>query len=114
LILHERPNVGRTIIEKFEDYASTSQLVFVLLTPDDIVASEGDPDDAKRRARQNVIFEMGFFLGTLGRSSGRVILLYKPPLDLPSDIAGIVYIDISQGIEAAGEKIRKEIEHVTN
>jgi predicted nucleotide-binding protein len=114
VILHERPSIGRTIIEKFEDYASTSQLVFVLLTPDDIVASVGDPDDAKRRARQNVIFEMGFFLGALGRSSGRVILLYRPPLDLPSDIAGVVYIDISQGIEAAGEDIRKELEHVTN
>jgi CheY-like chemotaxis protein len=114
IILHEQPSLGRTIIEKLEDYAAASQLVFVLLTPDDVFAKETDPDDTKRRARQNVIFEMGFFLGILGRSSGRVILLYKSPLDLPNDIAGVIYIDISEGVEAAGEKIRKELAHVTN
>lgn len=114
IILHEQPNLGRTIIEKFEAYAAASQLVFVLLTPDDVAALGSDPDDAKRRARQNVIFEMGFFLGTLGRRSGRVILLYKSPLDLPTDIAGIIYIDISDGVESAGEAIRKELAHVTS
>jgi CheY-like chemotaxis protein len=114
IILHEQPNLGRTIIEKFEAYAMASNLVFVLLTPDDLAASGTDPDDVKRRARQNVIFEMGFFLGALGRRSGRVILLYKSPLDLPSDIAGVVYIDISNGIEAAGEMIRKELAHVAS
>jgi len=112
IILHEQPNLGRTLIEKFEDYATASQLIFVLLTPDDIAATASDPDEVKRRARQNVIFEMGFFLGTLGRESGRVILLYKSPLDLPSDITGLTYIDISKGIEAAGEQIRRELEHV--
>jgi predicted nucleotide-binding protein len=112
IILHEQPNVGRTIIEKFEDYAALSSLVFVLLTPDDIAANGDDPDDFKRRARQNVIFEMGYFLGMLGRKSGRVLLLYHPPLELPSDLSGIVYIDISQGIEAVGEKIRREVQNV--
>jgi len=114
IILHEQPNWGRTIIEKFEDYAAMSALVFVLLTPDDIAARGGETENLKRRARQNVIFEMGYFLGSLGRKSGRVILLYKPPLDLPSDISGVVYIDISGGIEAVGEKIRMEVSHVAN
>jgi len=113
IILHERPNGGRTIIEKLEHYAEMSTIVFVLLTPDDINAIGGETNDQKRQARQNVIFEMGYFLGAFGRDSGRIILLYKPPLDLPSDISGIVYIDISGGIEAAGEKIRKEVAHVT-
>ena len=89
-----------------------SSIVFVLLTPDDISAGSDDPDDLKRRARQNVIFEMGYFLGTLGRRSGRVLLLYQPPLELPSDLSGVVYIDISQGIEATAEKIRMEIQNV--
>jgi predicted nucleotide-binding protein len=111
LILHEQPNGGRTVIEKFEDYAAMSSLVFVLLTPDDVAATGGDTDDLKRRARQNVIFEMGYFVGTLGRQSRRVILLYRPPLELPSDLSGVVYIDISQGVEDAGEQIRREVEH---
>lgn len=113
IILHEQPNLGRTIIEKFEDYAAMSAIVFVLLTPDDTAAKGDETDDVKRRARQNVIFEMGYFLGALGRRSGRVVLLYRSSLDLPSDLSGVIYIDISKGIESAGESIRKEIAHVT-
>jgi predicted nucleotide-binding protein len=51
-------------------------------------------------------------LGTLGRKSGRVLLLYQGNLELPSDLSGVLYIDISQGLEAAGEKIRREIQNV--
>lgn len=112
IILHEQSNVGRTIIEKFENYACCSNLVFVLLTPDDIVVASDKTDDEKRRSRQNVIFEMGFFMGQLGRLSGRIILLYQGSLELPSDISGVMLIDVSDGIESAGEKIRKEIQNV--
>lgn len=112
VVLHEAPSLGRTIIEKFEDEAANAALVFVLLTPDDVIAPIGAADDEKRRARQNVIFEMGYFLGVLGRTSGRVFLLYKAPLELPSDMCGVIYIDIAEGIDAAGEAIRKELSHV--
>jgi hypothetical protein len=112
IILHEQPNMGRTVIEKFEDHASSACLAFVLLTPDDYAASAEDSNDLKRRARQNVILELGWFLGKLGRSGGRVILLHRGPLELPSDLDGVVYIDISGGIAAAGEKIRREINNV--
>jgi len=112
IILHEQPNVGRTIIEKFEDFSAESSIAFILLTPDDCGALETETDDMKRRARQNVIYEMGYFHGYYGRQSGRVILLHHGPLELPSDLAGLVYIDISSGIESAGELIRKEIKHV--
>jgi CheY-like chemotaxis protein len=109
IILHEEPSLGRTLIEKFEDLSATAELAFVLLTPDDRLASPTDGDVEKRRARQNVILELGFFLGTLGRRSGRVFLLYKGPLELPSDLSGVVYIDIGKGIEAASDQIRREI-----
>lgn len=112
IILHEQAHFGRTLIEKFEYYSGRSQLAFVILTPDDQAADPNAADDAKRRARQNVIFELGYFLGTLGRSSGKVILLFKGPLELPSDLSGVVYIDIGKGVEAAGEAIRKELAHV--
>ena len=112
IILHEQPNMGKTIIEKFEEYAFRSNLAFILLTPDDQIVVGNQTESELRRARQNVILEMGFFLGVLGRDTGRVILLYSGPLDLPSDLSGIIYIDISRGIEAAGEQIRKEIRHV--
>jgi len=113
IILHEQTNMGRTLIQKFEDYAYCSNLAFILLTPDDKPANPDDLDDEKRRARQNVILELGFFLGALGRETGRVILLHVGPLELPSDLSGVTYIDISNGIESAGEQIRKELENVS-
>ena len=112
IILHEQPSLGRTLIEKFENLAGRSDLAFVLLTPDDLFASAGDGETEKRRARQNVILELGFFLGALGRHSGRVFLLYKGPLDLPSDLTGVVYLDITGGIEAVSDQIRRELEAI--
>lgn len=112
IVLREQPSAGRTIIEKFEGLSLTADVVFVLLTPDDKMATGGETNAERRRARQNVIFELGFFFASLGRRSGRVILLHKGTLDLPSDIAGIIYIPIDDGIEAAGEQIRKELQHV--
>lgn len=109
VVLHEKPNYGRAIIEKFEHYATKASFAFVLLTPDDPLAEQGIDTGKRYRARQNVIFEMGYFLGLFGRTAGRVILLYKGELDIPSDITGLVYIDISNGIDAVGEKIRREL-----
>ena len=109
VVLRERPSLGRTIIEKFEDKATKVDLVFVLLTPDDEMGDPSSPDEVKRRARQNVIFEMGFFFGKLQRRSGRILVLHKGPLEIPSDISGLVYVDISDGISATGERIRLEL-----
>jgi len=110
IILHEQPNLGRTLIQKFEELGATADLAFVLLTPDDVMADPSSGDPAKRRARQNVILELGFFLGMLGRLSGRVFLMYKGPLELPSDLSGVVYLDIGNGVAAVGDRIRLEIE----
>jgi CheY-like chemotaxis protein len=109
VVLREQPSFGRTIIEKLEEEAQDVELVFVLLTPDDTVYNPDAPTEPLRRARQNVIFELGYFFGVLGRRSGKVILLYKGALDIPSDISGIIYIKIDHGIEAAGEEIRAEV-----
>ena len=92
IILHEKPNQGRTIIEKFSDYANV-RFAVVLLSPDDIGYSVKDgPDKAKTRARQNVILELGFFLGKIGR--GHVVALHPQDrnFEFPSDYDGVVYI----------------------
>ncbi len=114
VVLRQMPNRGKTIIEKFESYASKIDYVFVLMTPDDVVLTNDSTNEEKRRARQNVILELGFFYAHFGRQSGRVIVLHKGPLEIPSDIGGIIWIDISEGIEAAGEAIRKEVLPHTN
>jgi len=66
IILHEQPNCGRTIIEKLEAHTLVDFAV-VLLTPDDVGYPADDATKQSKRARQNVILELGLFLGVLGR-----------------------------------------------
>jgi predicted nucleotide-binding protein len=92
VILHDEPSMGRTIIEKFEAVGGGAAFAVVLLTSDDIGRSAEAEDDApfEERARQNVVLELGFFVGSLGRS--RVAVLYESGVTKPSDIDGLVYI----------------------
>lgn len=88
-ILHEQPDRGRTIIEKFYDYSDVGFAV-VLLSPDDMGYVGGsNPKDAKPRARQNVILELGFFLGKLDREN--VVTLHKGDTEIPSDFSGVLF-----------------------
>jgi predicted nucleotide-binding protein len=91
IILHEQENAGRTIIEKLIDHAVSSAYAVVLLSPDDMAHPKGKTESARPRARQNVIFELGFFLGKLGRD--RVFILHKnvPGFEIPSNYAGVAY-----------------------
>lgn len=92
IVLREQPNQGRTIIEKFEDYSDVG-FAIVLLTPDD----RGGPANGalRPRARQNVVLELGYFLGRLGRM--RVCALHRGDVEIPSDYTGVIYIPIDQG-----------------
>ena len=96
IILHEQPNAGRTIIEKFQDYSDVGFAVVLLTSDDKGGAKNIDSLALKPRARQNVIFELGFFLGRLGRS--KVCALYEDGVELPSDYNGVLFTPI----DAAG------------
>ena len=89
IILHKQPNKGRTLIEKFEESAETAAYAVVLATADDVGRANKD-DNLSPRARQNVVFEMGFFIGAIGR--GRVAVLYDEGIEEVGDMKGIVYI----------------------
>ena len=86
LILHEQANQGRTIIQKIEGNSDVGFAV-VLLSPDDEGAKTGE--SPQPRARQNVILELGYFIGRLGRD--RVCALKSDDLEIPSDFHGVVY-----------------------
>ena len=92
IVLHEQPNQGRTIIEKFEDNARVG-FALVLLTPDDKCVSE--KGDITFRARQNVILELGYFTAKLGRK--HTCALVKGEVELPSDYHGVLYIKMDDG-----------------
>jgi predicted nucleotide-binding protein len=89
IILHEQPDQGRTIIEKFEDHSNVGFAV-VLLTPDDEGYPKNQPSKKQDRARQNVVLELGFFLSKLGRTN--VSALLKDKVELPTDYSGVLYI----------------------
>ena len=96
-ILREEPNQGRTIIEKFLDY-SDAAFAIVLLTADDRGGRVDQPyEEQLPRARQNAIFELGFFIGKIGRN--RVCALYEDGVEVPSDYQGVVFIPIGRRME---------------
>jgi len=88
VILHEQPNAGRTIFQKFQDVASEAEFAVVLMTPDDV---GGLPNfEPQPRARQNVIFELGFFVAKLGPT--KVCALVVGQIETPSDYGAVVYV----------------------
>lgn len=110
VILHEQANQGRTIIEKVVAHSDVGFAV-VLLTPDDEGRAKGG--ELEPRARQNVLLELGYFIGRLGRD--KVCALKRGVLEIPSDFAGVVWetMDSNGGwkqrlareLEAAGHSI---------
>ena len=91
IILHEQPNEGRTVIEKFEEHA-VADFAIVLFTPDDIGHPAKHPEEAKPRARQNVVLELGFFIGSLSRK--RVAVIHTGDVEIPSDYSGVLYLPL--------------------
>ncbi|WP_020176455.1 TIR domain-containing protein [Methyloferula stellata] len=91
IILHMRPNKGRHLLTKFQEESEGAQFAIVLLTPDDEGGIAG-AGNVQKRARQNVIFELGFFIGKLGPEN--VAALLKGNVEKPSDFDGVAYISM--------------------
>ncbi|MES2663712.1 MAG: nucleotide-binding protein [Pseudomonadota bacterium] len=108
IVLSEKPNEGRTIIEKFEKNGNVSFAV-VLMTPDDVGYKKGDQENPRPRVRQNVILELGYFVGRLTRS--RVVVLFKGSVDMPSDYHGVTYIPMDDD-DGWKLKLARELKHV--
>lgn len=112
VVLHRQADEGMTIIEKFEKHSDVGY-AFILLTPDEVAylaAEEGKADGERSkelRARPNVIFEFGYFVGKLGRS--RVCCLYTGNVSLPSDVSGMVYKRYERSIEEVAYSVIKDL-----
>ncbi len=100
VVLEEQPHSGRTIIEKLEGYLPESSYVVVIMTGDDEGRLKGDAE-LNPRARQNVIFELGWAAGRVGRQN--VAVLYEDGVELPSDYYGVGYISFDA---SGGWKLR--------
>jgi predicted nucleotide-binding protein len=94
IILHEQVSQGMTIIEKLEKYSDVGFAV-VLLTPDDEGRRAVEGEVLKPRTRQNVVLELGYFVGRIGRN--RVLALHAGSIELPSDYLGVVFVTLDAG-----------------
>lgn len=112
VVLHRQADAGNTVIEKFEENSDVGY-AFILLTPDELAMTVDQidiPDENKvteYRARPNVIFEFGYFIGKLGRS--RVCCLHKGAVSVPSDLAGLIYKKVDGSVDSQAYAIIKEL-----
>lgn len=119
VVLSAQPNQGATIIEKLEAHlnASKSSFAVVLMTGDDVGRLDDEREVDRPRARQNVVLELGFAMGVLGRR--RVAILHEDGIELPSDIIGVAYYPLDHAgawkasllgeLRAAGLKVDPEV-----
>ena len=108
IILADQPNAGRAILEKFEAYGGVG-FAIVLMTADDLGRAKSDTD-LRPRARQNVIMDLGYFMGKLGRD--RVCVVQRPDaaVEPPSNISSIITINYSDNNKWQNE-LRREMVH---
>ena len=108
VILSEQANGGKTIIEKFEENSDVSAAICLFTADDEGKAKTADT--YKARARQNVVFEAGYFAGKLGRD--HLVILADNNIEIPSDLQGVVYseanswqLDVLKELNAMGFSI---------
>jgi predicted nucleotide-binding protein len=114
IVLHRQLDEGLTVIEKFEKHSDVVYAL-ILLTPDDIgfpvkeIQKAEENRQIEYRARQNVIFEFGYFVGKLSRKN--VCCIYKAGIQLPSDLNGLIYKSVNKSIEEVGLFVMKELKN---
>jgi predicted nucleotide-binding protein len=110
IIIGNLPAAGDTVIEKLEHYLGEHGNVgfaCVLLTPDDEGHKATITEEKRYRARQNVVLELGMVLARIGRK--RVAILHKQSVELPSDIAGLIYIAFEESLDEAKPRLFNEL-----
>ncbi|GAA4903983.1 nucleotide-binding protein [Ferrimonas pelagia] len=79
-------DLSQTAIETLETLPQRFDFGIFLFTPDDVVKFR---DTEVSKARDNVVFELGLFIGSLGRERCFIVQPRDSDLQLPSDLAGI-------------------------
>ena len=92
-----------TTIESLVGLAPTFDYAVIVMTADDVLIKRGTEH---RAPRDNLIFELGLFTGTLGRARTFLVCPRDEPLELPSDLQGVTQLDfqlqrVDDNIEAA-------------
>lgn len=99
VILSKQPNEGLTLIQKFEKNSQNVCFAIFLLTADE-TASVHSTSKTEEHARQNVVFEMGYFFHAFRRAGGShrgVFAILEDGVAKPGDIDGLVYQSYQKG-----------------
>lgn len=107
LELAQEPNLGRTVLQKFNEESQKCSVAVIVMTGEDLT------DDGEIRARENVMHEIGFFQGLYGLQN--VVLLHEQGVNIPSNIHGLVYISFPKDTaEAALGALTREMKVLIN
>ncbi|MBL7981813.1 MAG: nucleotide-binding protein [Flavobacteriales bacterium] len=106
IVVRDQPNQSmESILGKIERLADECHAAIVLMTPDDSTSTG-------KRARQNVVLELGYFLGLWRKpEERRIILIRNGAVEIPSDIAGVIYMAYHEDIEELHLKLKRQFEH---
>lgn len=100
--LQQESNKGRSILQKLYEESERCGYAVIVMSGDDHV------EDDKKRARQNVVHEIGYFHGKYGLD--RVCILFEEGVEIFSNIDGLVYIPYPKGyVKATFSELSKEL-----
>jgi len=92
IVLSEMATICNSLVEKLEKYSKVIH-AFIFYTACDL-GREKNEKELKPRARQNVIFEHGYFTAAIGKN--HTTILYEKEVDVQTDIKGTDYINIDK------------------
>lgn len=98
-------SISQTAIEDLIRAANEHDFAVLFLTPDDMTSSRG-----RRRAspRDNVVFELGLFMGAMGRERTYLVVPKGRDLKLPTDLLGVTHAAYERGrARSLGRRFRQ-------
>ena len=100
-------------IDNIVNIAADFDYAIIVLTIDDILVKN---DEEKLGSRDNMVFELGLFTGTLGRAHTFMVICKDDPIHLPSDLVGVTVATYSKrsadNLLAALEPVCTQIKRV--
>lgn len=97
--------LSRTTIEDLISISNQCDFAILFLTPDDMTSSRGRK---KAAPRDNVVFELGLFMGAIGRDRTYIVVHKGSDLKLPTDLLGVTHIPYRGGnASSVGKRLRQ-------
>jgi predicted nucleotide-binding protein len=92
LVMREEPSQGKKIVENYSRDYSDVAFAVVLLSPDDFAYGKNETATKRKlRPRQDVVLELGFLVGKLGKGNVLAFFIESPNFETPTDFEGIKF-----------------------